>query len=129
VSFDQQSAEFMSRRKRSSPILEKADRRIAGFMSIDEALDLGNGLNMQAFTSSVENTREKLKVYNTILSKLDQAYHEVLEAEQNLSSLSERMMNGVASKFGKDSSEYEMAGGTRRKERRRRVKIAPIESS
>ncbi|BAZ68247.1 MAG: hypothetical protein KME28_10590 [Pelatocladus maniniholoensis HA4357-MV3] len=119
----------MSRRKRSSPILEKADRRIAGFMSIDEALDLGNGLNMQAFTSSVENTREKLKVYNTILSKLDQAYHEVLEAEQNLSSLSERMMNGVASKFGKDSSEYEMAGGTRRKERRRRVKIAPIESS
>ncbi|MCP6759271.1 MAG: hypothetical protein NHB32_11015 [Fischerella sp. CENA71] len=117
----------MSRRKRSSVILEKADRRIAGFMSIDEGLDLGNGLSMQEFTNSVENTREKLKIYNAILSKVDQAYREVLEAEQNLSSLSERMMNGIASKFGKDSNEYEMAGGTRRKERRRRVSVAPVE--
>jgi hypothetical protein len=78
------------------------------------------------FTNAVEDTREKLRAYNTILSKVDQAYHEILESELNLSKLSERMLNGVVSKFGKDSSEYEMAGGTRRKERRRRTSKAPI---
>ncbi|RAM50365.1 MAG: hypothetical protein C6Y22_17350 [Hapalosiphonaceae cyanobacterium JJU2] len=116
----------MSRRKRNSSILVKADRRIACFISIDEDLDLGNGLSIEVFTNAVENTREKLKIYNTILSKLDQASSEVSEAEQNLSTLSERMMNGIASKFGKDSSEYEMAGGTRRKQRRRRASVAPV---
>ncbi|MBF2004223.1 MAG: hypothetical protein IGS49_01775 [Chlorogloeopsis fritschii C42_A2020_084] len=115
----------MSRRKRSSPILEKAERRIASLKSIDTALDLGNGLTMQAFTNAVEDTREKLQAYNTILSKVDQAYHEILESELILSKLSERMLNGVVSKFGKDSSEYEMAGGTRRRERRRRAKTVP----
>lgn len=117
----------MSRRKRSSLILEKADRRVASLMSIDATLDLGNGLTMQAFSNAVEETREKLQAYNTVLSKVDQAYHEILEAERNLSNLSELMLIGVACRFGKASSEYEMAGGTRRKQRRRKVRVVPIE--
>ena len=32
---------------------------------------------------------------------------------------SERMLAGVAAKYGRDSTEYEMAGGTKKSERRR----------
>lgn len=35
--------------------------------------------------------------------------------------MAEKMLLGVAIKYGKDSSKYEMAGGARRGERRRRV--------
>ncbi|MGI8935279.1 MAG: hypothetical protein ACR2FS_14525 [Phormidesmis sp.] len=33
--------------------------------------------------------------------------------------MTDRMLTGVATQFGKNSDEYEMAGGTRKSERRR----------
>ncbi len=36
-----------------------------------------------------------------------------------MSDTSERMLAGVAAKYGRDSTEYEMAGGTKKSERRR----------
>ncbi len=36
--------------------------------------------------------------------------------------MSEDMLIGVASKYGKDSYEYKLAGGTRRSERKRPVR-------
>lgn len=110
----------MSRRKRSSQILEKAERRIAGLKSIHSALDLGNGLTIEAYIQVIEQTRQKLEAYNTALSTVDQTYNTALTAERSLSELTERMLIGVASKYGKNSDEYEMAGGRRRGERRRR---------
>jgi hypothetical protein len=109
----------MARRKRSSRILDKAQRRIAGLKSIDLALNLGNGLTIQSFLTLIEETRQKLEAYNTALSMVDQTYNNALEAERSLSELSERMLIGVASKYGKSSNEYEMAGGARRYDRRR----------
>jgi hypothetical protein len=35
--------------------------------------------------------------------------------------LTERMLAGVGSKYGKDSTEYEKAGGVRKSERKRRA--------
>ena len=40
--------------------------------------------------------------------------------EKSLSALCERMLLGVAVKYGKDSAEYEMAGGVRKSERIRK---------
>jgi hypothetical protein len=100
-------------------VLDKAQRRIAGLKSIDPSLDLGNGLTIQAFSTLIEATRQKVEAYNTALSVVDQSYNNSLEAEQLLSELSERMLTGVVSKYGKSSNEYEMAGGARRLRRRR----------
>ena len=36
--------------------------------------------------------------------------------------LNERALDGVASKYGKNSNEYEQAGGTRKSERKRPVR-------
>ncbi len=111
----------MARRKKSSSILSKAESRLSGMKSIDAKLDLGNGMSAANFEKEISALRLKLEAYNTLLSKVDQAANDILETEKRLASTAEKMLLGVAVKHGKDSSEYEMAGGVRRSERRRRV--------
>ena len=46
----------------------------------------------------------------------------VLEKEKTMKDICERMLEGVGSKFGHDSNEYEMAGGKRKSERKRPIR-------
>ncbi|BAY33467.1 hypothetical protein NIES2107_53630 [Nostoc carneum NIES-2107] len=105
----------MGRPKRTSGILEKAQRRIAGLKTIDTSLDLGNGLTVKLFSELIEDTRQKLEPHNTAVSAADQTGTLVSQAERSLADLSERMLSGVASKYGKGSDEYEIAGGARKR--------------
>jgi uncharacterized protein YukE len=89
--------------------------------SIDPVLDLGNGLTVATFSALIADTQQKLEAYNTALSTVDQTYQAILEAEQILSEYAERMLTGVASKYGRYSNEYIMAGGTLRRTARRRT--------
>ena len=111
----------MARRKKNSSILPKAESRLAGMKSIDAKLDLGNSLSAANFEKEIGALRLKVEAYNTLLSRADQASNEIIKAEKQLASMAEKMLLGVAVKYGKDSSEYEMAGGSRRGERRRCV--------
>jgi hypothetical protein len=109
----------MARRKRTSVTLEKAERRASGMASIDKKLDLGNGMDLPTFWDDIEEVHEKEKHYNSLLSLVDQAYNDLLGSEKKLSEKSEKMLNAVAIVYGRNSSEYEMAGGKSRSERRR----------
>ena len=106
----------------SSASVDKAERRIAGLRSINPALDLGKGLTVEAFTDLIETTRRRVAAYNTTLSLLDADRAAMLEAEKTLMALSEKMLLGVAFEYGKDSAEYEMAGGVRKSQRKRPVR-------
>lgn len=114
----------MSRPKKSSKVLEKAEVRVAGMQSINSTLDLDNGLSVEAFNGMIAEMRAKLATYNTALSAIDKARSEVLEHEQKLGDYSERMLLGVASRYGKSSNEYEMAGGVRKDRRRNRRSVS-----
>lgn len=109
----------MPRPKRGSKTLSKAERRIAGLRSIHDELDLGNGLTLSEYTRLIEDVRSKLSEYNAALSMVDKAGNAVQEGERVLRNYSEVMLLGVATKYGKDSYEYEMAGGVRKSERKR----------
>ncbi|NJN59286.1 MAG: hypothetical protein HC879_18200 [Leptolyngbyaceae cyanobacterium SL_5_9] len=74
----------MPRRKRSSKVVEQAEHRIAGLESINATLDLGNGLTLNAFEQMIEEAREKLRAYNTVLSSVDVAYNQTLDADRAL---------------------------------------------
>ncbi|MEH1998045.1 MAG: hypothetical protein V7L00_04600 [Nostoc sp.] len=104
----------MARRKRNSSILERADRRIESLQSISVQLDFGQGLTIQAYTVTINNLRSKLAAYNTALSTIDKLTDEVNNAEKAVITMSEKMLLGVGSRYGKTSPEYEMAGGARR---------------
>ncbi len=109
----------MPRVKRSSIIIEKADQRLASLQSIDPNLDLTKGLTIQAFSDSIETARRRVAAYNTTLSHLDADRATMVEAEKAVSTFAEKMLIGVAFEYGKDSREYEMAGGTRKSQRKR----------
>ncbi|MCC5605731.1 hypothetical protein LC612_02710 [Nostoc sp. CHAB 5834] len=104
----------MARRKRNSSILERADRRIESLQSISVELNFGQGLTIQAYNMTINDLRSKLAAYNTALSTIDKLTDDVKNAEQTVITMSEKMLLGVGSRYGKTSQEYEMAGGMRR---------------
>lgn len=116
----------MARLKRSSQVLEKAERRCAGLKSISETLDLGEGLSLENYLVLIDGLRSQLASYNESLSIVDRAAGIVQDTEQQLKTLSERMLIAVAAKYGKDSYEYEMAGGTRKSDRKRPTRRSQV---
>lgn len=108
----------MARRRRISKVLNNAQTRIAGLKNIDPAFDLGGGLTLVAFESAVSDANAKLTSYNQTLANIDDKYNVLLASERLVADLAERMLAGVAARFGKDSSEYEQAGGVRKSERK-----------
>ncbi len=109
----------MARKKRTSPVIERAETRAAGIDSIDKALDLGNNLTQPAFKAKVKEARDKLNAYNTLLSETDATLSQLETLEGTVSDLCDRMLKGVGSRFGRESDEYEKAGGTRKSDIRR----------
>ena len=96
--------------------------RLAGLKSIEETLDFGNSLSNDVFNNLINQIYDVLERYNTLLSQVDQASNDFDVLEKKLKDVNERMLLAVAVKYGKDSDEYEMAGGTRKSERRKPIK-------
>ncbi|WP_445628614.1 hypothetical protein [Nostoc sp. DSM 114167] len=109
----------MSRLKRGSKVIDKAQRRIAALKSISPTLDLGNGVTIDAFATLIKTTQDKLEAYNSSLSTVDMTQEALEVTEKSLMELTEHMLLSVAAKYGKNSDEYKMAGGVRRSDRKR----------
>ena len=109
----------MPRLKRTSKELEKAQQRANNLKSIDPALDLGSGLTLAAYQSAIHNLQTRLEDYNNQLSLLDSQANDLKAEEKSMAALSERMLEGVSVKYGKDSNAYEQAGGVRKSERKK----------
>ena len=112
----------MAYKRRSSQVMADAQERATNLKAIDPALDLGSGLTVAAFEGEIAATQTALEAYNTLLAQADAALNELNDREKKLGTLSGRMLAGVGVMFGKDSSEYEMAGGTRTSEIKRKGK-------
>jgi hypothetical protein len=112
----------MAYKKKSSSHYNKAVTRLASLKSIDTKMDLGNGLDIAVYEAAVSDLRTKIDDYNTHLSQVDEKKNLIASSEQTLRDLSERMLSGVASKFGKNSDEYEKAGGVKKSERKKAVR-------
>ena len=106
----------MAYRRRTSPNTEEAQQRAANLEAIDPALDLGNGLTLAAFRTEITATQALLNAYNIKLAEADAALNNLKIQEKGLKTLTSRMLAGVGVKYGKDSNEYEQAGGTRTSE-------------
>ncbi len=99
--------------------LEKGITRLAAVKSIDPALDLGNDISVAKYEPQVHLLADMVSKYNTMLSTLDDLYNDYVAQKLVVRDFSERMLTGVATRYGKNSSEYEMAGGTRKSERKK----------
>ncbi|MBN3921660.1 hypothetical protein [Nostoc sp. NMS4] len=119
----------MPRQKRTYRVLEKAELRIAGLKAIDPSLDFGDARNLQNLTQLIQQYRSKIDAYNTTLAVIDSYTSEMKELEKNLSDLTEKMLLGVAFKYGKDSHEYQMAGGVRKSDRIRKSLVNRLKAN
>ena len=112
----------MSRLKRKSNVFEEALKRLAGLQAINPTLDLGNGLTVPLFATEVAKLENLLNAYNMLLAQSDEGQNLANAQEKIVRELSERMREGIGSKYGHDSNEYEKAGGKRKSERKRPVR-------
>lgn len=105
--------------KRASRVVVRALKRLSGLLAIDSALDLGNGLTVDSYRSAIETFAGNLDLHNQEVATFNKSKNRIDDEEKALSFLNRRILAAVGSKFGFDSDEYEMAGGTRRSEIRR----------
>ncbi|WP_341530650.1 hypothetical protein WKK05_16055 [Nostoc sp. UHCC 0302] len=111
----------MPLKKRTYRVLEKAHLRASGLRAIDPKMDFGDSRNLQNMTQLIEQYRSKIDAYNTAISVIDSSRTEMEELDKALKDLTEKMLIGVAFKYGKDSREYEMAGAVRKSDRNRKI--------
>lgn len=112
----------MARKKKVFSHYQNAATRLSAMKSIDGKMELNNGLSVPMYEAAIDGFKAKLDLYNTTLSTVDTLLNDVIKTELELKDLSERMLLGVGSKYGKNSNEYEMAGGVKKSERKKPVR-------
>ena len=112
----------MARLKRTSPVLESAHQRLAGLNAITPAVDFGPGLTLAAYSAQINSFSTKLDSYNQMIAALDELQNQVEADEAGLRETNKRMLAAVEAHYGPDSSQYEQAGGTRLRDRKRPVR-------
>lgn len=109
----------MARRRRKSTVLEKAEIRANNLKTISPTLDLGPGLTLADLEQAIADVRATRDNYNQTLARVDDLSNELVAKEKLLDELNSRMLAGVGVRWGKNSSQYEIAGGTRTDERKK----------
>jgi hypothetical protein len=99
--------------------LDKGKVRLAAIKSIDANLDLGNQITVQNYEIELNKLNAKIEQYNTTLSIIDDLYNECQAQKSIIKDWNERVLTGVATKYGKNSTQYEMAGGVKKSERKK----------
>jgi len=117
----------MPRLKKPGKPVETAQKRLAGQKSIDETLDLGNDLTNAKYDEKIKAALQVLEEYNALQAAAGEKANVYNEIEKDLKAYSERSLKAVGVKYGFDSSEYEMAGGTRKSERKKPKPKLPSE--
>ncbi|MEH2301656.1 hypothetical protein [Nostoc sp.] len=119
----------MPRTKRSSRILEKAEFRVAGLKAIDPNINFDDTYSLQHLSQLIEQFHNMLNDYNAAIAMIDSSRKKLDEIEKTLSQVSDKMLVGVGFKYGKNSDEYELAGGVRDSERIRKSRLTRLKGN
>jgi hypothetical protein len=119
----------MARQKRTSQVLETAHQRLAGLNSITPSPDFGSNLTLAAYSTQINNFSVKLDNYNQMIAALDELQNQVDADEASLRDANKRLLAAAEAHYGPDSSQYEQAGGTRQRDRKRPVRKPPAKAA
>jgi len=118
----------MSRQKRTSLVLKKAQFRVAGLKAIDPNINFNETYNLKHLTQLIEQFHNMLDEYNAAIAMIDSSKKKLDEMEKTLSHVSDKMLAGVGFKYGKNSNEYELAGGVLDSDRVRKSRLTRLKS-
>jgi hypothetical protein len=108
-------------------IVSKLQTAVSTWKTIDPALKIGN-LSVADLEATLGRCEALRREINSLETQLTDLRNQRDEAYGTGWSYVTRMRAGIKGIYGDDSSEYEMAGGTRRSERKprsRRTKVQP----
>ena len=109
----------MARRRRTSQVLEAARQRLAGLKSIDKEPNFGTALTLAEYGTKISGLGTSLDTYNQHVAALDDEQNAIDAQEEELRDWNRRILSAAEATYGPDSSEYEMAGGKRKSERKK----------
>jgi hypothetical protein len=109
----------MARKRRTSAVLETSRQRLAGLTKINPAPDFGGNLNVAGGQAVLTDLSDELDSYNHNNAALDDQQNRVDTKEDAASDWNKRMLSAVSARYGSDSSEYAMVGGTRTSDRKK----------
>jgi hypothetical protein len=117
------------KKSKESRIVTNGKKRLAGMKQVDtqEGAEVEYGsvakpCNSTLFTAKVGDYNGIQLNLNKKLSEADDLANQLKVVEKEIESLYTRVLSGAVSKFGEDSSQVEMLGGTRKSERKRPVR-------
>lgn len=110
------------RARKPSAIVTRAQGRAARLAAIDPNLDLGHGVSLAALTAAIDDSRATVEQYNALIAAADALRGELRKKDARLWALHSALLAAVGAAFGKDSAEYQKAGGVRTSERKRGVR-------
>lgn len=109
----------MGRARRTSSVIPKAIVRLNNLKSISPTLDLGGGLTVAAFEQLIGQAQTTENDHNQMVAALDEKANQLNALLKEVKELSARMLAGVGARHGKNSDEYEKAGGVKTDEIKR----------
>ena len=110
----------MSRLRKKSTVLEAARARLAALKAMKPAPNFGPTLAVEGYEAKIQSFAVQLDGYNQLLAELDEKLNDLLRDQAELHDWNLRIRAAVVALRGRDSSEYEMVGGVRSSERKRR---------
>ncbi len=93
--------------------------RAAGLRQIDDKIEFEEGVGLASLEAAIAKVEGAMAEYNSALSAADKLANAITDADKVLGSQCKRVLTGVETRFGEDSSQYEMVGGTRTSERKK----------
>jgi uncharacterized small protein (DUF1192 family) len=109
-------------------LVRKLQTAVVTWKNIDPALEIGN-LSLAELEAAWERCGALQQEINSLETQLTDLRNQRDEAFGTGWSYITRMRAGIKGIYGDDSSEYEMAGGTRRSERKPRSRRAKVQAA
>ena len=113
-------------RRKSKLIVTQAKTRLSAMKQIDtdkgrviDYGDVGAPLTSATFEAQIRKCEDDVTEHNQLLEQADTKSNMIDSDEQKLREQFTAVLGAASGKFGEDSNEIEMLGGTRKSERKR----------
>jgi hypothetical protein len=118
----------MARKAKTDRELQSGKIRLAKVKSVDATLKMNDEVSVANLEATINQGQAALEDYNQTWASLDGKDNLYKSFVKKANDISERLLESVGVKYGKDSNEYEMAGGTRKSERKKPVRKTALKA-
>ncbi|MGG6265066.1 hypothetical protein ACQ4M3_06410 [Leptolyngbya sp. AN03gr2] len=118
----------MTQQKKSATVT-RAQLDLANLQAIDPTLDLGDGLSVKELNRLVQETQDAIAQFNIAAATIANNRRLIREKENAIADLSQRLRLGVGARYGKNSSEYQLANRASKRGRNGKLIEKPVEEN